>query len=47
MSKTQAGHRCSNCYVAQYQMKSDAPCRNEWWPQWDAEQRLANERATA
>jgi hypothetical protein len=29
-------HRCSNCWVAQYQIKSDVLCRNEWWPEWDA-----------
>lgn len=26
-------HRCANCYVAQYGMKSDVPCKNEW-AQW-------------
>ena len=26
-------HRCANCYVAQYQMKSDVKCKNEWWSQ--------------
>lgn len=30
-------HRCANCYVAQYQMKSDVPCKNEWWADYDAE----------
>lgn len=30
-------HRCAQCWVAQYQIKSDVPCRNEWWPRWDAE----------
>lgn len=30
-------HRCANCYVAQYGMKSDVLCRNEWWSKWDAE----------
>jgi len=29
-------HRCANCYVAQYAMKSDIECRNEWWAEWDA-----------
>lgn len=31
-------HRCAQCFVAQYGMKSDIPCRNEWWPEWDAMQ---------
>jgi len=29
-------HRCANCWVAQYQIKSDAACKNEWWVTWDA-----------
>lgn len=32
-------HRCSNCFVAQYNIKSNVPCKNEWWPLWDAHSR--------
>jgi hypothetical protein len=28
-------HRCAHCYVAQYGMKSNLPCKNEWWELWD------------
>lgn len=31
-----AVHRCSNCFVAQYGIKSNIPCKNEWWSLWDA-----------
>lgn len=40
-------HRCAVCYVAQFQMKSDVPCPNEWWLQWDNSQAVELERATA
>jgi hypothetical protein len=32
-------HKCANCYVAQYGMESDVRCKNEWWYQWDYENR--------
>jgi len=30
-----AEHRCANCFVAQYGMKSNVRCKNEWWSEWD------------
>lgn len=32
------GHRCANCFVAQYGMKSNVLCKNEWWVDWDTQQ---------
>jgi hypothetical protein len=31
-----AEHRCSRCWSAQYQIKSDVPCPNEWRALYEA-----------
>jgi len=38
-------HRCANCWVAQYGMKSNLMCKNEWWSTWDYQQAMKQEAA--